>query len=76
MHGPSRIVDCDALLQVRGETDISLFGKRHAPDEVDVEHIALSETALLRQGFGGQPRSNLAPAVLLAVGQSQANPSL
>jgi hypothetical protein len=35
-------------------------------DEIHVVHVVLPDPALLRQGFGGQPRSNLVSAVLLA----------
>ncbi len=73
VHGTTGVVGIDALFQVCRETDVSLFRKRFALDEVHVEHFTLPEPALLRQGFGlgrpkvgGQPRSNLASAVLLA----------
>ncbi len=55
VHRTAGIVDCDAFLQIRGETNISLFGKRLAPNEIDVKHLARLEPVLLRQGYGGQP---------------------
>ncbi len=71
VHRTPGVVGIDARFQVCRETDVSLLRERLALDEVHVEHFTLPEPALLRQGFGrlkvgGQPRSNLASAVLLA----------
>ena len=63
---PTWNVGCNTLLQIRGETDVSLIRKRLTPDELHIEHRRLHVPAFLRQGFGGQPCSNLAPSGLLA----------
>ena len=57
MDRSTSVVRRHAIFEIGCETDVALFRMLHAANEVDVEHIALPEPALLRQGFGGQPRS-------------------
>ena len=70
MYRTASVVGIDTLFQVSRESDVFLFRKYFATDEVYVKHFTFLKLALLRQGFRGQPRSNLASAVFLAERES------
>ena len=66
MNRSTGVVRRNAIFGIGRETYVALVRLLLTADEVDVEHCALPERALLRQGFGGQPRSEFASAGYLA----------
>ena len=58
-HGTAGVMGSDALFNVRGKTDVSLFRERLALEKIHLEHFTVPEPALLRhqpspEGFGRQ----------------------